>query len=89
MLMAMLAGLGDDVVFSVSADGSEVRVDLQDFGGFDSHWRETEREYDHPDEVEAFEDWLEDTCVSSCGDYYRDYEFDGFTVVLGYSSMDI
>lgn len=89
MLMGMLEALGEDVLFSVSSDGSEVHVDLQDFAGFDSHWCEVERDYDHPEEVEAFEDWLEASCVTSSGDYYREYEFEGFVVVLGYASMDI
>lgn len=87
MVLEMLAGLGADV--EVDECGSDVRVTVQDFEGFDDDWYEVERELDDEDAVEAVYDRLEAEASEAEGDFYHYFHFDGFTVVWGYASMDI
>jgi len=86
MVMELLGTLGDTVDVYVRAD--EVRVTVEDFEGFDDDYEEVDRDYDE-DAVDAVYDALSDTCDSEDGDYYHYFQFDGFTVVWGYASMDI
>ena len=87
MMMAVVEGLGADAEMRFS-DGV-LRVDLQDFEGFDDDGSEIYRKYDDEEAVDAFLEMLEAECFSSEGDYYEDYQFDGFIVRLGYASFDI
>ena len=67
---------------------SVLYVSVHDFEGFDADWEEVMVDYDE-DSVDELEEWLEEHCVSSYGDFYSFYEFDGFVVQFGYDSMDI
>ena len=87
MMMAVVEGLGADAEMWLS-DGI-LRVDLQDFEGFEDDGSEIYRKYDDEEAVDAFLEMLEAECFSSEGDYYEDYQFDGFVVRLGYASFDI
>lgn len=87
MIMAAIEGLGDDVIYGVI--DREIHVTLCDFEGFDDDWCEIMRDYDDEQAVEDFLQMLADECLSSDGDFYEYYEFDGFTVKLGYESFDI
>jgi hypothetical protein len=84
-VMAMLATVKDIEVYEYE-DG-DIDVTIQDFEGFDDDWSEIIVEVDAS--VDAMEEWLSAHCVSQCHDYYSEYEFDGFTVQVGCSSMDI
>ena len=86
MIMAMLKALGDDVEFSVVDD--VIDVVIQDFGGFDDDYDEISRDYDE-DAVDGLLEMLESHCVSCMRDFYQVYEFDGFSVQIGYASYDI
>lgn len=88
MVMELLAGLGEDVEVRVDREG-DVHVTVQDFEGFDEHYSEIERELDDEQAVDAAQEQLEASAVAVSGDYYCYYEFEGFTVVWGYESMDI
>ena len=87
MMMAVVEGLGADAEMWLS-DGV-LRIDLQDFEGFDDDGSEIYRKYDDEEAVDAFLEMLEAECFSSEGDYYEDYQFDDFVVRLGYASFDI
>lgn len=87
MMVAAIEALADDALYDV-IDG-EIHVTLYDFEGFDDDWCEIMRDYDDEQAVEAFLQMLADECLSSDGDFYEYYEFDGFTVKLGYASFDI
>ncbi len=87
LLMAKLAEV-EDVLVDERKDGKEIVVIVDDFEGFDEDWCEIEREYDE-EKVDALQEWLEEHCECEYGDFYRYYEFDGFSVKWGYSSMDI
>jgi hypothetical protein len=84
-VMAMLATVKDIEVYEYE-DG-DIDVTIQDFEGFDDDWSEIIVDVDAS--VDAMEEWLSVHCVSRCHDYYSEYEFDGFTVQVGCSSMDI
>ena len=88
MVMELLATAGDDVSVYVHADGTRIDATVEDFEGFDDDWDEIEREADE-DLIESIEERLEEQAVSAYGNYYRYFEFDGFTVVWGYASFDI
>lgn len=85
-VMAILASAGEDLDVVVSGD--VVRAIVQDFEGFDEDWCEVEREYDE-ERLDAIQEALEAGASSVEGDYYVDYQFDGFVVRWGYASMDI
>lgn len=87
MVLELLATLGSDVDVYVRMDGT-VCVTVQDFEGFDEEWSEVECDYDE-DAVDAVYERLEAKASEVSGDYYRYFQFDGFTVVWGYASMDI
>ena len=87
MVMELLATAGADL--EVFALDGEISVTVQDFAGFDDSWREVDRELDDEDLVDSVQEQLEATALSVDGDFYRYYEFDGFTVVWGYASFDI
>lgn len=87
MLIAALEALGQDVTFDCTDE--EITVTIQDFGGFDRHWCEIERELDDEDAVDAFLEMLEEKSLSWIGDFYKYYTFEGFSVCVGYASFDI
>ena len=86
-IMEIINALGADAC--VWVDGNKIHVDLDDFEGFDDDWNEVMRDYDDAEAVSAFEEMLEDECLSQSGDFYTTYYFEGFSVVLGYTSFDI
>lgn len=88
MMIATIENLGDDATLFEMRDGS-LHVTIEDFGGFDDNWCETEREFDDENAVDEFIEMLEDECESQEGDLYTVYYFDGFEVKLGYASFDI
>lgn len=86
-VMTMIDACKNDVDFKIKQNTIYLTVD--DFDGFDENWNEIMRDYDHPEEVEALLDWLDDNCISETDDLYVDYSFNGFTVRLGFTSFDI
>ena len=87
MVLELLATLGSDVGVYERMDGT-IRVTVQDFEGFDEEWSEVYADYDE-DAVDTVYERLEAEASEVEGDYYRYFQFDGFTVVWGYASMDI
>ena len=87
MVLELLATLGSDVDVYERMDGT-IRVTVQDFEGFDEEWSEVEADYDE-DAVDVVYERLEAEASEVEGDYYRYFQFDGFTVVWEYASMDI
>jgi hypothetical protein len=88
MLELVMAMLGQVEDVSVDVRGECVFVEVQDFEGFDEDWSEIYADYDE-DAVDALLEWLEEQSVSSYGDFYEIYEFEGFFVKVGYASMDV
>ena len=88
MMIAAIKALGADASLWECSDGT-LDVTIEDFEGFDDDWSEIDREYDDEEAVDAFLEMLEAECLSSEGDFYEDYQFDGFVVRLGYASFDI
>ncbi len=86
-MIATIKALGADAIYYVR--GSEIHVDIDDFEGFDEDWDEIMRDYDDAEAVSAFEEMLEAECLRQSGDFYTTYCFEGFSVVLGYTSFDI
>ena len=86
--MMLVEACDADVVLGMGRDGV-YRLTFDDFEGFDDDWSEVDREYDHPAEVEALGDWMDEHCDHTEGDFYVTYFFDGFAVMVAYTSMDI
>ena len=86
-MIAAIEALGNDAFYDVVDE--VINVTLNDFAGFDEDYCEIMRDYDNEQAVENFLQMLDDECLSSSDDFYKDYEFDGFTVSLGYESFDI
>ena len=88
MVMELLATAGADLDVYTRLNG-DISVTVNDFEGFDDSWSEIERELDDEELVDSIFEQLEASAISVSGDYYRYYEFDGFTVCVGYASFDI
>lgn len=87
-IIKMLEAMNEDVDYMVLSEGTMLRVTVNDFEGFDEDWSEIMRDYDG-EAVDDLIEWLDEHCISADGDFYSYYEFEGFTVQLGYSSYDI
>ena len=87
MVMELLATAGEDLMVSEYDD--EISVTVDDFEGFDEDWSEIDRELDDEELVDAIYETLEAEAQRVDGDFYRYFQFDGFTVCWGYSSFDI
>ena len=86
-VMTMIDACKNDVDFEI--ERNTIYLTVNDFVGFDRNWNEIMRDYDHPKEVEALLDWLDNNCISETHNLYVDYSFNGFTVHLGFTSFDI
>lgn len=86
-MMAIIEGLGEDAY--VWERNGMLHVTLNDDEGIDDDGEEVSREYDNPEAVERFEEMLETECLAQEGDFYTIYHFEGFDVMLGYTSFDI
>lgn len=88
MVLELLTTLGSDVDVYERMDGT-ICVTVQDFEGFDEEWSEVERELDDADAVDAVFEHLVTEALDDDGDFYHYFQFNGFTVVWGYASMDV
>jgi hypothetical protein len=88
MMLAVIEALGADASLW-DEEAYCLDVTLEDFEGFDENWSEIDREYDDEEAVDAFLEILETECLSSEGNFYVVYHFEGFDVRLGYASFDI
>lgn len=88
-MVQAIQALGDDAEFDFDEEEACFFVTFQDFEGFDVDWSEIMRKFDDVEAVFAFEDMLEEQCISYEGDYYVYYHFDEFDVRIGYASFDI
>lgn len=76
-ILEMIKAMGNDVAeYKVSENCITVIID--DFDGFDDDWSEVMRDYENPEAVEAFEDYIDE----------HESEFD-FEVYVDYTSSDI
>ena len=88
MVMELLATADADIDADEFSDGN-IHVIVADFEGFDENWSEIERELVDEDLVISIYKQLEASALSVSGNYYRYFEFDGFTIVWGYASFYI
>lgn len=89
MLIEKLEKLGEDVYYSFDEKEHLLRVDFNDFEGFEEDGEEVYRDFLHFDLVEEFEEFLEKHCFSQAHEFYSYYFFEGFIVRVGYTSYDI
>jgi len=87
MVLELLTTLGSDIDVYERMDGT-ICATVQDFEGFDENYSEVYRDYDE-DATDAVYERLEAEASEVSGSFYRYFQFDGFYVVWGYSSMDI
>lgn len=86
-IVEMIKEMENDVDFR-EVD-NKIIVTIDDFFGFNDDFEEVFREYENPEKVEAFKDFLEKGCLEKEDDFYIRYHFNDCEVVLGYTSFDI
>ena len=87
-VMTMIDACENDVSFEIEQNTIYLTVD--DFDDFDEDGNVLIRDYDHPEGVGALLDWLDNNCISKIDDFYDPvYSFNGFTVRLGFTSLNI
>ena len=87
-IIEMVRELGNDADFR-ECKNNIIVVTIDDFLGFNDNYEEEFREYENPQKVEAFKDFLESECIKKEGILYTSYTFKDCEVVLGYTSFDI
>ena len=88
MAMALLEKATKDLIIDINEEGNEIEVIVNDFEGFDENWSEIYRDYDAELISEIFNE-LDKNCNSKEDDFYINYNFDNFTVCVGFASFDI
>ena len=73
----------------VSSYGSTIRVEVEDFLGFGTDGSETFSDTLDEALIEQVFEALSAWCTSQTTQLYTTFQFDGFTVVWGYTSFDI
>lgn len=86
-LIKMLENMGEDVCYDW--DKGNIEITLRDIEFFGFNWKIVRREYDWPGRVKQLINWLDKNSSKKTVNFYTDYTFDGFTVRLGYMSMDM
>ena len=76
-ILEMIKAMGNDVANYEVSEGY-ISVVIDDFEGFDDDWSEIMRDYENPEAVDAFEEYVAE----------HESEFD-FEVVIDYTSSDI
>lgn len=82
MVMELLETANSDLSIFVKENEIEITVEDLNERGYECDLKNEEL-------VDSIQEKLEEMANSSFGDYYSYYEFDGFTVIWGYASMDI
>lgn len=80
--------LGNDADYRELRDGV-IQITIDDFLGFNDDYQEEFREYENPQKVEAFKNFLESNCLKREYGFYKIYHFEDCEVILGYTSFDI
>lgn len=78
----------DNENFIVFDSNDKIRIDIDDFAGFDDDWDEIFNDIDE-DIVDSVLDYLKENADSVEEDYYTTYYFNNFSVIVGYTSYDI
>ena len=80
--------LGEDIFVFASEDA--IRLTVNDFEGFNADWEEVMRDLDNPQGVQELLGYIATNALESDTDtLYKRYEFEGFSVIVGYGSYDI
>lgn len=64
-------------------------ITFNDFEGFDKDWEEIDRNYENEELVYQVLDFLKNNCKSQKEGLYKEFIFNDFNVIVGYSSFDI
>lgn len=88
-ILEMLSALVDSGDATVYQSHGIYHVTIEDFEGFDDSWDEIMRDFTAPELVDDFLEALEEQALSTEGDFYVTYFFDGYAIRLGYASYDI
>ena len=94
ILKAHLEAISHDAEVTYYEEDHEIRVLIDDFGGFDEHWSEIDREFVDPDALDDFDEWLCDATAKGLIKYVGDdwteaYEVEGWIVEIHHTSEDI
>ena len=88
-LLVMLEELKEVGDVNFFDNGKVITVNFNDFYGFTSNGEELVRPYTNEKLVNKVISFLNNNCVSKSGDFYVNYHFNDFVVVVSFSSYDI
>lgn len=78
----------DISVNSYSGENS-IDITINDFDGFNDDWGEDFCDLANPELLNEFLEFLDNNCIEKKEDYYDVYEFENFSIHIGYASYDI
>lgn len=87
-IIEMLDALDKNVEYCLFSNNTVLDITVIDFEGITANGEELYVDYDE-DAVDALFKWLEQHCNSQDEGFYYYYHFDGFTIVMGFASMDL
>ena len=87
-IVARAEALGEDIF--VTTTENTVRLTVNDFEGFNADWEEVMRDLDDEQGVQELLEYISTNSLGTCTNGLRKvYDFEGFTVTVGYESYDI
>ena len=89
MLKEMIDACGVDVFVWTKDNGNCIRIDIDDFEGFDENGKEVFREYENSNAIDELMIALKQNAIKIDEDFYLTYYFEGFNVCVGFTSFDI
>lgn len=88
-IIEMLDKISEDSFYFVYEEFKEIKLTIEDFGGFDEGWREKDRDFEDPESVEEVLDWLEHKADSIDDEWCTEYHIGDITVKVDYTSYSI
>lgn len=88
-IIEMLDRISEDSFYWVYEEFKEIKLTIEDFGGFDENWREKDRDLEDPEGVEGVLNWLELKADSIDDEWCTEYHIGDITVKVDYTSYSI
>lgn len=87
-IVARAEALGEDIFVATSENA--IYLTVNDFEGFNADWEEVMRDLDNEQGVQELLGYVATNALEADTDtLYKRYEFEGFSVIVGYGSYDI
>ena len=88
-IIEMLDKISEDSFYWVYEEFKEIKLTIEDFGGFNEDWREKDRDLEDPKGVEEVLAWLEQKADFIDDEWCTEYHIGEIVVTVDYASSSI